>query len=385
MKRIGLSNPGIIFAFAMCFSLFLFIVAIMYTSGVTPFMDFIIKRTVKLHRVHNSTPVPLPENTSSLDESLRYIPHSTIQTWKERDYLIVFGIPSVDIDGRRRRRYLQRTTCWQFPGVARRANNFTGSMLVLYVLARQPFLSYRYSESLLKEVAEYHDVITLSMNEGRVTTNKSIGDSGKWGLEAEVGLSRKVYFWLEMSLRLFPSVKYIAKGDDDMFLRVPQFLTDLRVLPVMNVYWGKFGKIHGFGGERTNGLFAGGPCYTLSRDVAWRIVSYTPIRDLLSVPFQKELESQYISLDILSEDVMVGVVLRKSGYYRHVVFVFEKKCAFHDVHVGYPVEPVRDSSIMVHHLLESEYKLLMDRFGNDTGGVPRRRRYYKDRRIKFLC
>ncbi|ORC86787.1 UDP-Gal or UDP-GlcNAc-dependent glycosyltransferase, partial [Trypanosoma theileri] len=79
--------------------------------------------------------IPFSKNTSSMNtdspdatmmnESLRYIPHSTLQTWRERDYLIVFGIPSIDIDSRRRRRDLQRTTCWQFPGVARRANNFT--------------------------------------------------------------------------------------------------------------------------------------------------------------------------------------------------------------------------------------------------------------------
>ncbi|ORC86779.1 putative UDP-Gal or UDP-GlcNAc-dependent glycosyltransferase, partial [Trypanosoma theileri] len=82
---------------------------------------------------------PLAKNTSGRNtdspdatadnESLRYIPHRTLETWRERDYLIVFGIPSVDINSRRRRRDLQRTTCWQFPGVARRANNFTGDML----------------------------------------------------------------------------------------------------------------------------------------------------------------------------------------------------------------------------------------------------------------
>ncbi|ORC84779.1 putative UDP-Gal or UDP-GlcNAc-dependent glycosyltransferase, partial [Trypanosoma theileri] len=143
----------------------------------------------------------------------------------------------MDVDGRRRRRYLQRTTCWQFPGVARRANNFTGAMLVLYVLARHPSQGYEYSESLLKEVADYHDVITLSMNEGRVTSNSSILFA-KWGVEAGVGLSRKTYLWFEMALRLFPSVKYISKGDDDMFLRVPQFLTDLISMNDKIIYWG---------------------------------------------------------------------------------------------------------------------------------------------------
>ncbi|ORC86786.1 uncharacterized protein TM35_000262380, partial [Trypanosoma theileri] len=38
-----------------------------------------------------------PDATAD-NESLRYIPHSTVQTWKERDYLIVFGIPSIDIE-----------------------------------------------------------------------------------------------------------------------------------------------------------------------------------------------------------------------------------------------------------------------------------------------
>ncbi|ORC79980.1 uncharacterized protein TM35_001911010, partial [Trypanosoma theileri] len=58
--------------------------------------------------------IPLAKNTNSrntdspdatmMNESLRYIPHRTIEMWKERDYLIVFGIPSVDIDSRWRRR-----------------------------------------------------------------------------------------------------------------------------------------------------------------------------------------------------------------------------------------------------------------------------------------
>ncbi|KAH9601039.1 hypothetical protein LSM04_007856 [Trypanosoma melophagium] len=57
--------------------------------------------------------VPLADNTNTSssrithspdatadNEALRYIPHTTLQTWSERDYLIVFGIPSVDIASR---------------------------------------------------------------------------------------------------------------------------------------------------------------------------------------------------------------------------------------------------------------------------------------------
>ncbi|ORC84778.1 putative UDP-Gal or UDP-GlcNAc-dependent glycosyltransferase, partial [Trypanosoma theileri] len=76
------------------------------------------------------------ENSNLFIEEIRYIPRRTVQTWKERDYLIVFGVPSMDVTAQMKRRLLQRTTCWQFPGVATRSNNFTGSMLVLYVLAR---------------------------------------------------------------------------------------------------------------------------------------------------------------------------------------------------------------------------------------------------------
>ncbi|ORC86521.1 uncharacterized protein TM35_000271110, partial [Trypanosoma theileri] len=36
-------------------------------------------------------------------ETLRYIPRSVVDTWAQREYLVVFGIPSVDIEARRRR------------------------------------------------------------------------------------------------------------------------------------------------------------------------------------------------------------------------------------------------------------------------------------------
>ncbi|RNC60367.1 UDP-Gal or UDP-GlcNAc-dependent glycosyltransferase, partial [Trypanosoma cruzi] len=68
------------------------------------------------------------------DAALAYIPRSVVDTWSRREYLIVLGIPSTDDEARRTRRNLQRTTCWRFPGVATRANDFTGAMLVLYVL-----------------------------------------------------------------------------------------------------------------------------------------------------------------------------------------------------------------------------------------------------------
>ncbi|ORC84787.1 UDP-Gal or UDP-GlcNAc-dependent glycosyltransferase, partial [Trypanosoma theileri] len=301
------------------------------------------------------------------------------QTWKERDYLIVFGIPSVDIDERRRRRYLQRTTCWQFPDVATRSNNFTGAMLVLYVLARHPSQGYEYSATLEKEAEECQDVITLSMNEGRVTTNKTIGRFGYWGLEAEVGMSRKSYFWFELALRLFPNTTYISKGDDDMFLRVPQFLADLRTLPRYGIYWGRIWS--GVGPVQYE--FMLGSCMTLSRDVVQQVVWCEALRRLVYLPFSEDRKRDYDGFSMFHEDMMVGHVLHLSKY-KGLVYVIEKVCRFHNLHGSPTKRRVGKKSVMVHHIKEKEYMKLMHRFGNDT--TPIAKNYSRlNNRIEFDC
>ncbi|KEG06638.1 putative UDP-Gal or UDP-GlcNAc-dependent glycosyltransferase, partial [Trypanosoma grayi] len=103
-------------------------------------------------------------------------------------------------DVRRRRRTLQRSSCWRFPGVATRANNFSGAMLVLYVFGRHPSHNFTYSLALQREAEQWNDVIALPMNEGRPSTNKTIAGGLKWGNEAEIGLSRKVFLWFDMAL-----------------------------------------------------------------------------------------------------------------------------------------------------------------------------------------
>ncbi|PWU82803.1 putative UDP-Gal or UDP-GlcNAc-dependent glycosyltransferase [Trypanosoma cruzi] len=125
------------------------------------------------------------------DAALAYIPRSVVDTWSRREYLVVLGIPSTDVEERRTRRNLQRTTCWRFPGVATRANDFTGAMLVLYVLGRHPSHGYDYSAAMLEEVAQWNDVVALPMKEGRSTTNKTIGSYGSWGAEADVGMTAR--------------------------------------------------------------------------------------------------------------------------------------------------------------------------------------------------
>ncbi|KAH9601057.1 hypothetical protein LSM04_008663 [Trypanosoma melophagium] len=327
------------------------------------------------HHSHRSLP---PFTLNNVPEELRYIPHTTLQTWSERDYLIVFGIPSVDIASRWSRRSLQRSTCWQFPGVARRANNFTGDMLVLYVLARHPSHGYNYSAVLLEEAAHWHDVVTLLMNEGRPTTRKKIGADGFWGTEAEIGMSRKTYLWFELALRLFPNVNYMAKGDDDMFLRVPQFLADLRILPRRGIYRGKVWP------NTTRGFyFTSGYCVTLARDLLEQFVSYKPLQRLVYMPYSKKHEAEFLSMYMHHEDMMMGVVLHNL-LGNSITFVHEPPCRFHNLYTGTHSRNVTESSVVMHHTKEKDYEILMDRFRSDTN--PRAKPYIvRFGHLEFTC
>ncbi|KAG5487921.1 hypothetical protein LSCM1_08236 [Leishmania martiniquensis] len=66
------------------------------------------------------------------------------------------------------------------------------------------------------------------MTDRRPTTAKRIGEDGKWGLPVEVGMSQKLILWLEYAYHAFPTVPFIIKGDDDTYVKVPQFLSDVR-------------------------------------------------------------------------------------------------------------------------------------------------------------
>ncbi|KEG07877.1 UDP-Gal or UDP-GlcNAc-dependent glycosyltransferase [Trypanosoma grayi] len=300
------------------------------------------------------------------EESLRYVPRDTEQIWKERGYVIVFGIPSADSDARQRRRHLQRSTCWRFPGVATKANNFTGAMLVLYVLARHPSHNFTYSATLEAEAAEWHDVIALPMNEGRPSTNKTIG-GGKWGNEAEIGLSRKVFRWFDMALRLFPTVTYFAKGDDDMFLRVPQYLADLRSLPRRGLFWGAPGSGTIRKGHVTHRFrFFAGMLYTLARDVVQQLVSFEPVRRLVHVPYTKKNEREFFSYKMQYEDVMVGQILRLEVRYSALVVVEDCWYRFHAGRDRTGKLRAKFMSVVLHLPPENSYGKLMKLFGSDT-------------------
>ncbi|KAF8299919.1 hypothetical protein TcBrA4_0053180 [Trypanosoma cruzi] len=79
--------------------------------------------------------------------------HAVLWTRGARRSIWLCWASLTDEEARRTRRNLQRSTCWRFPGVATRANDFTGAMLVLYVLGRHPSHGYDYSAALLEERA----------------------------------------------------------------------------------------------------------------------------------------------------------------------------------------------------------------------------------------
>ncbi|ORC80250.1 putative UDP-Gal or UDP-GlcNAc-dependent glycosyltransferase [Trypanosoma theileri] len=176
---------------------------------------------------------------------------------------------------------------------------------------------------------------------------------------------------------MFPNASYLAKGDDDMFLRVPQYLADLRTLPRHGLYWGLLD--HSDSGY----VYISGFCTTLGRDVVEHVVSYEPVRNLVYNPYCITRKELFLR-DMDHEDVMVAQIIYKTMH-RHVVYAREKPCHFHDVHVGFRVRPVTSRSVAIHHLWESEYAEMMERFGNDTSPSPRRFRRPSRCFIRFPC
>ncbi|EKG01265.1 UDP-Gal or UDP-GlcNAc-dependent glycosyltransferase, putative [Trypanosoma cruzi] len=350
-------------------------------------IPFIVATTVLTLRFDTAADdaSPAPNNprhthaTAADDAALAYIPRSVVDTWSRREYLIVLGVPSIDEEARRTQRNLQRSTCWRFPGVATRANDFTGAMLVLYVLGRHPSHGYEYSAAMLEEAAQWNDVVALQMNEGLVTTNKTVGHYGFFGAEANVGLSRKVYMWFDLALRLFPTARYIAKGDDDIFLRVPLFVAHLRLLPRRGVYMGYHIGVAQFANKRFPGnTFMFGWCYTLSRDVAEALVSYKPLRHLAYLPYSEERDHEFALLQFHNDDAMVGWVLEKELNYKPMVYVKMLPCHFHDARNEAGHWQVVPTSMCVHHVRGDDYAALMARFGNDTSPVGRVERVSED-------
>ncbi|ORC88717.1 UDP-Gal or UDP-GlcNAc-dependent glycosyltransferase [Trypanosoma theileri] len=327
--------------------------------------------------------------------ALRHIRKNVRKTWQQYKYLVVLGIPSMDAPPQRRRRALQRASWLRYREVATRANGFKAPLLVLFALARPPPLVSLtpltpqsalargrrvYSMAAHAEAASRQDVLLFPQCDAAAKTRKHSGGGGHWGLAAEVGTSAKSFMWYRLALRLAPNAAYIAKADDDIFLRVPQYLADLNTLPRDGLYWGRIMPWWPRKGNKQQVFyFAGGMCITMSRDVVQHVIEYTPLQRILSTPVDEEslgegktknatLIAYFKSLNADHEDIMIGRVLYETKH-PGIIFVPEKKCRFHDVHVGANKAPITAQSVVVHHLRENEYAELLRRFpeeGNDS-------------------
>ncbi|CBH10849.1 UDP-Gal or UDP-GlcNAc-dependent glycosyltransferase, putative [Trypanosoma brucei gambiense DAL972] len=325
-----------------------------------------------LHRIHVVSTF-LDENQAGVsqpideDEYLMFVPSNVAAVWKAQRFLAVLGIPSVDNSERSRRRDLQRQTCWKYSGVATRSNNFSGSLLPLYLLAPHQSNSYLISHSLKEEAARTHDIITLPTNDVSPSTRKKIGENGNWGIEAEVAMSRKTYLWLRFALHMFPNVSYIVKGDDDIFIRVPKYLADLRVMPRHGLYMGRYNYYNRIW-RRNQLTYVNGYCITLSRDTAQAIISYKPLERLVNMPFSMWDYFDFLDLGMFYEDVMVGTILREKVVYRNLISVDTKACRFHNAGPGSVRKYISNKSVVIHHVSEEHYNELFNIFPVVGGG-----------------
>lgn len=76
-----------------------------------------------------------------------------------------------------------------------------------------------------REAAQYGDMLLINTTEGRFTC------------------SRKYLLWMQQALELFPSAEYIGIGDDDIYIQLDHFITDLRSIrkdpqASKHVFWG---------------------------------------------------------------------------------------------------------------------------------------------------
>ncbi|KPA74862.1 phosphoglycan beta 13 galactosyltransferase (SCGR6) [Leptomonas pyrrhocoris] len=97
-------------------------------------------------------------------------------------------------------------------------------------VAPAEFVCYA-SASLWQEALEHRNVLWIDMmTDRRPTTNKTLGGTGDWGLPTEIGMTQKSVLWFYYAYHAFPDVPYIMKGDDDTYLKVPQFMSDWHML-----------------------------------------------------------------------------------------------------------------------------------------------------------
>ncbi|CAJ1988470.1 side chain galactosyltransferase / SCG7 [Leishmania donovani] len=194
------------------------------------------------------------------------------------------------------------------------------------------------SAALWQEALHHRDSLWLDfLADLRPVTTKQMGDAISWGVPAEVGMTQKVVLWLNYAYTAFPDVPYIMKGDDDTYLKVPQYLSDLRhvrggwakprnlkatiphkgaVPPTLGiddaeeclyrVWWYEINEV----------VYGHGPGYALDRRLIQAVLNPFDINNdllltLLTVPYTFSYHSHYLSLLMQHEDLFIGKQLQR--------------------------------------------------------------------------
>ncbi|CAJ1985689.1 phosphoglycan beta 1-3 galactosyltransferase [Leishmania donovani] len=270
------------------------------------------------------------------------------------------------------------------------------------------------SSALWQEALTHRNVVWIDMmTDRRPTTNKTLGDIGNWGLPVEVGMSQKLILWLEYAYHAFKDVPFIIKGDDDSYVKVPQFLSDVRYVvsgvrkrvppPAADgvkdsayavdvnatecAYWGSRRSV-----ERVP--FNAGMTFMVHRLLAQvvlepRLNGSQPDVVLLSMAdFDVALSDVYRSRWLTAEDILLGRLLRADIKRAQAVcpnhrvwYVKEGFARFHDLHRG-KVHNVTWSTVVAHRCTPADYYYLHHFFQKELGatlaGSKRKSRAEKD-------
>ncbi|CAJ1015778.1 hypothetical protein Q4I32_000764 [Leishmania shawi] len=255
------------------------------------------------------------------------------------------------------------------------------------------------SSALWQEALTHRNVLWIDMmTDRRPTTNKKLGEAKNWGLPVEVGMSQKLILWLAYAYHAFKDVPFIIKGDDDAYVKVPQFLSDVRYvmggmqarppppplrqtdtavmgstaitqatvwegeMPLYRLpsvpetkcfYWGSSRRM-------LDVRFNAGMMFLLHRRLV-QIILERPQRSadvdlaLLAVQeFSEVLKPLYRQSGLQHEDVMIGVTLRRRYKRarrlcadRTIWYVKESYARFHDMHHG-RLRAVTWSTVVAH-------------------------------------
>jgi phosphoglycan beta-1,3-galactosyltransferase len=219
-----------------------------------------------------------------------------------------------------------------------------------------------------------------------------------------VGMSQKLILWLSYAYHAFPNVPYIIKGDDDAYLKVPQYLSDIRYVrgglkkrfnafpdsgasasvlcPAVqaDARYGVHNTECLYGGSlrRFRGChFAAGMTFLISRHLIGVLLARTYAAGtvnnlrLATGDFTYAWRHLYLKQMFHHEDIMLGMWLKsrhtqasKVCLHGKVNYMWEGRGRFHDMHRG-KVHNVTWSTVVAHRCSPADAYFLQHYFRNE--------------------